>query len=395
MHTDQILVAIDIGARQHRVAIAGPHGQMLEEFDLAHTAPGFRDFFARVGTHEQHLKLPVAIAMEGFNGHARPLDTQIRIRGYALYNVNNLKLARFKEIFPGPAKTDPIDTRKILELFSLRTHLPLAKGVLQEVRPTPSENEQIKRLTRRRRQLVNEKGRVLNRLQADLRAVSPGLLEITGDADNLWFLRLLSCRETLPKLARLRRGGLLKIKGVGAKYADIIQGWQKEAQFAPEVEWVGEMILEDARRILELKERIARLEEKTAAIAERSEIARRIGSIPGFGATSSAELAGEIGTLERFSSEASLALYVGMAALDNRSGNFIGTRSPRQVNTRAKAAKMVAVARHIDNVPNSRAYYEKKRAQGKKHNQAVRALGRHLVRVIWSMIKHQRDYELR
>jgi len=56
---------------------------------------------------------------------------------------------------------------------------------------------------------------------------------------------------------------------------------------------------------------------------------------------------------------------------------------------------MTAVARHINCVPESRVYYEKKRAEGKRHNQAVRALGRHLVRVIWSMLKNERDYELR
>jgi hypothetical protein len=56
---------------------------------------------------------------------------------------------------------------------------------------------------------------------------------------------------------------------------------------------------------------------------------------------------------------------------------------------------MTAVARHIRCVPESRVYYEKKRADGKSHNQAVRALGRHLVRVIWSMLKNKRDYELR
>ena len=62
---------------------------------------------------------------------------------------------------------------------------------------------------------------------------------------------------------------------------------------------------------------------------------------------------------------------------------------------RAKAATMVAVARHISCVPASKAYYDKKRAQGKRHNQAMRALGRHLVRVIWSMLKNGRDYEMR
>jgi len=72
-----------------------------------------------------------------------------------------------------------------------------------------------------------------------------------------------------------------------------------------------------------------------------------------------------------------------------------GSKRPRQVNTRAKAAMMIAVARHAQQVAVSRAYYEKKRAQGKTHNQAIRALGRQLVRVIWSMLKQHRDYELR
>ena len=36
-------------------------------------------------------------------------------------------LARFKEVFPGAAKTDVIDARKIIELFHLRDQLPLAK----------------------------------------------------------------------------------------------------------------------------------------------------------------------------------------------------------------------------------------------------------------------------
>jgi len=40
----------------------------------------------------------VAVAMEGFNGWTRPLDSMVRQRGYRLYNINNLKLARFREI---------------------------------------------------------------------------------------------------------------------------------------------------------------------------------------------------------------------------------------------------------------------------------------------------------
>jgi hypothetical protein len=43
----------------------------------------------------------------------------------------------------------------------------------------------------------------------------------------------------------------------------------------------------------------------------------------------------------------------------------------------------------------SRAYYDRKGAEGKSYNQAIRSLARHLVRVIWAMLCDGRDYEIR
>lgn len=59
-------------------------------------------------------------------------------------------------------------------------------------------------------------------------------------------------------------------------------------------------------------------------ISERSSLAQRLNSIPGFGKITIAELAGEIGAIDRFSNEASLALYLGMAPVDQSS---VGTCS--------------------------------------------------------------------
>jgi transposase len=391
----ELRVGVDIGCHNHNVAIGLSTGQRLEEFDIPHNSEGFRLFFSRIEKQERKYDCPVAVAMEGFNGYARPLDTLVRGRNYRLFNVNNLKLARFKEIFPAPAKTDHIDARKCLELFQLRDHLPLAKDALLEVAATPLENDILKRLTRRRRQLVNEKARVLNIMQGDLQAVCPGLLEITGDAGNLWFLRFLTSSDSLTKLARLQRTTLLKITGIGVKYAASIQSWQKRSHFSHEAELVGEMIREDASRILDLHEKIQAMEAKLEDIANRSVIAQKIETIPGFGAISKVELAAEIGTIDRFKDEGSLALYLGMATLDSSSGKQKGTKTPKHVNTRAKAAMMIAVDRHRKFVPESQRYYEKKRAEGKKHNQAVRALGRHLCRVIFKMLKQEKDYQIK
>jgi transposase len=391
----ELRVSVDVGYRRHSVAMGLSSGEVLEEFEIDHRPEGFQEFFARIEKQRKTKDCRVAVAMEGYNGHARPLDSLVRERGYRLYNLNNLKFARFKEIFPGAAKSDRIDARKGLELFQLGDHLPLAKEVLQEVSGTASENEVLKRLTRRRRRLVNERVRVVNNLQADLQAVCPGLLEITREASNQWFLNFLLSADTLPQLARLKRSTLLKIPSVGVKSAAIIEAWQKRCHFSQEVQWVGEMIQEDAKRCLELDEKIKRLEAKIAEVARGSKIAKILRSIPGFGAVCTSELAGEIGTIERFASEGSISLYLGMSTLDNRSGKYQGTKAPKHVNTRAKAAMMIGVDRHRKYVPESQRYYEKKRSEGKKHNQAIRALGRHLGRIIYKMLTEEREYQIR
>jgi len=391
----ELRVGIDIGSVNHSVAIGDSFGNVLDEFNIDHNKEGFEHFFKRIEEHSLSQNATIAIAMEGFNGWARPLDSEVLSRGYQLYNVNNVKLARYKEIFPGAAKTDAIDAKKILELFSLQDYLPSGKRVLQVVKKSSSENLHLKRLTRRRRQLVIEKVAIINRLGSDLQAISPGLLAITGKIDNLWFLRFLTYKDDIRKLSQIRYNTLLNIKGVGKKYADIIRQWQTEAHFAEEVVYTMSMLYDDALRILQLLSKIKELDKQIKELCQRSDIATRIMSIPGFGATSCAELAAEIGTLERFDSEASLALYVGMANLDNSSGKFKGSKRSKQVNRHAKMAMINAVSKHVRWVEESKKYYEKKRAEGKVHQQAIRSLGRHLIRVIWSMIMRGKDYEVR
>ena len=116
--------------------------------------------------------------------------------------------------------------------------------------------------------------------------------------------------------------------GVKSAAIAIIEDWHKRAHFSQEVEWVGEMIHEDATRCLELDEKVKRLEAKIADVAKGSKITKILRSIPGFGAVSTSELAGEIDTIEWFISEASLSLYLGMSTLDNSSGKYQGSKRP-------------------------------------------------------------------
>jgi hypothetical protein len=116
----------------------------------------------------------------------------------------------------------------------------LAWDVLQEIAPTPIENDQLKRLTRRRRRMVNERVSVMNSLQTDLQTVWPGLCDITGSVSQVWYLNFLSsAKSNLTELSRKRLDSLLKIKGAGKTLVKTIQSWQQQACFGSEVELVS------------------------------------------------------------------------------------------------------------------------------------------------------------
>jgi hypothetical protein len=152
MVSAQLQVAVDVGSQRHRVAVGDVADELLEEFDVEHTTAGLAGFFTRIEHWEARCGWPVAVAMEGYNGWARPLDRQVLRRGWRLFNVNNLKLARYKEIFAAPAKSDAIDTRRMLELFRLRGQLRVAREVLQG-RRCPSRGNPTTQLSPATRQL--------------------------------------------------------------------------------------------------------------------------------------------------------------------------------------------------------------------------------------------------
>lgn len=390
----ELHVAIDVGSQRHRVALGWREGDPVEEFDCPLTPAGLSDFFTRIHKHEESHHAEVCVAMEGYGGYARPLDSQILAQGWRLYAINNLKFARFKEIFPAPAKTDAIDARRMLQLLQVRDRIPMARAVLQEVAPVDTLHQQLKALTRRRKQLVAERMKISQRMQAELQGVAPGMLAITGQADNQWFLNFLTCRADLRKLKSIRQATLLKLDRVGARYAARIVAWQKTAVFSDAVEWAGPMIHADAMRVLSLRKAIAALEVRIAELTAQSGIARRLLSMPGMGSVTTSELAAEIGNIERFRNEASLAVYLGVAPLDRSSGKRIGAKLPRQINPRARDAIIIATVRHMHSVPASRAFYDRKRLEGKTHMQALRALARHIVRILFKMLTGNRDYRL-
>ena len=183
---------------------------------------------------------------------------------------------------------------------------------------------------------------ITNRMGTDLQAEAPDLKALASSVDDLWFLRFITLRQNMRLLVKVRKSTIEKIPRIRKNHIDKITAWQTEASFTNAIDYISSMFYDDAMRILELKQKIKDIEKQIDSLIPSSTIASTLITIPGFATVSAGTLAGEIGTLNRFENEGSLALYLGMTNLDNSSGKQKGSKRNMATNRHAKKAMINA-----------------------------------------------------
>jgi transposase len=115
--------------------------------------------------------------------------------------------------------------------------------------------------------------------------------------------------------------------------------------------------------------------------------------MPGIGLRTTIILLVIVGDASAFATAAHLAAYAGLAPVIRRSGSSIKgeTRSQRGNHALKSALFLSAFASLTD--PASRAYYDRKRAEGKRHNAALICLARRRVDVIFAMLRDRKLYQ--
>jgi len=142
----------------------------------------------------------------------------------------------------------------------------------------------------------------------------------------------------------------------------------------------------DQRRVLE-----AQIE----ALLEAHPLSPVLTSMPGIGVRTAAVLLVTVGDGSSFPSAAHLASYAGLAPATRQSGSSIhGEHAPRGGNRQLKRAMFLSAFAALHD-PASRGYYDRCRALGKTHTQALLRLARHRVSVLFAMLRDATFYEPR
>ena len=106
----------------------------------------------------------------------------------------------------------------------------------------------------------------------------------------------------------------------------------------------------------------------------------------GIGALTAAKILSRVGAIRRFRSPAAFASYTGTAPIEVSSGEVVRHRlsraGDRQLNF---CLHVMAITQIRQNTPG-RAYYLRKRASGKNHNEAMRCLKRRLADTVYRQL---------
>lgn len=148
-----------------------------------------------------------------------------------------------------------------------------------------------------------------------------------------------------------------------------------------------------ADQLTDLLEQRANAAAQVEEMLDAHPLSQVLTSMSGIGVRTGARILLEVGDGSSFPTPGHLAAYAGLAPTTRRSGSSIrGEHPARGGNKNLKRAMFLAAFAALSD-PTSRTYYDRKRAQGKKHNAAMICLARRRCDVIYAMLRDGTTYQ--
>lgn len=275
---------------------------------------------------------------------------------------------------------------------------------LSSIESFDEEIEALRVNTALREALVRDSTQTKNRIRSLLVQSHPSFEGYFGreDLDKLVYLRIF---ERYGGPEGIRRAGIKKLSAFIAKmpyYKNKAAGMSERifcALFRQTVYLPGAAAREDAVRFLATslimrKQDIKAVEEKIKAGYRRFPESAILSSMPGIGDVLGAVILSEIGDVSQYKDSGHLAAYSGVAPSKRQSGTTLNSGKKKvKCNHQLRNAFCESARISINYDEWSAWFYEKKRAEGKKHRQAILALARHRTDIIYAMLKTGSCYE--
>ncbi|WP_218063045.1 IS110 family transposase [Arthrobacter sp. SDTb3-6] len=383
-----IFIGVDVGKSNHHAVAIDRAGKKLLDRALPQDEAKLRAIIKAVAGKGTVLlvvdqpstigALPVAVAQS---------------EGIMVGYIPGLAMRRIADLHPGEAKTDARDAAIIAEAARSLPH------TLRSIVLADEQAAELSMLCGFDDDLAKQATATSNRIRGLLTQIHPALERVIGPhLDHPAMVELLL---KYPSPDKLRKAGQARVGTLLGKHApragkrwtaDVFTALGEQSVVVAGTGAAGIVLAQLAGMLKQLRGAREELLEQVEALVEAHPLHQVLTSMPAVGVRTAARIITEVAGKE-FRSSGHLASYAGLAPVTWRSGTSIrGDHPSRKGNKTLKRAFFLSAFAALKD-PLSRAYYDRKRAEGKRHNQALIALARRRCDVLFAMLRDGTFYE--
>ncbi|UNK21301.1 IS110 family transposase [Paenibacillus sp. N3/727] len=385
------------------------HGQVFLErgkpykgtFHFEHTREGLAKLLHIVQDVELAAKQRPLLILEATGHYQSPVVQFLEEHHYLYIVINPLISNRLRKSNLRKVKTDAADAYLLGEMYYKEEFEPFKKRGVQLLN--------LRYLTRQFESLSKMCVQIKLQFQAVLDQVFPAYKGVFGAMYSSISLRFLNEYPTSYSVLQTDEETL------NAKMKELLSTRRGRSD-----DWISERVkrLLDAAKqnpfeqtmyashlvnlrvlitlILQYQEHLAELEQNIDALAEEIEEYDLIQSIPGIGHKIAATILSEIGEIDRFDHPKKLVAFAGIDPSVFASGKFTATRNriTKRGSRQLRYALVMAVQCGLIRSRNIRikAFYDRKRAEGKPHKVALVACANKLIHWIHAILKNKKTF---
>ena len=383
------IVGIDIAKRFHEASVIAQDGSLVRKaLRFANSQAGYNKLMNMV----RGLNEPVVFGMEATGHYWMTLFTHLRNDGFTVHVINPIQSDALRGMYIRKTKNDAIDSMIIADVIRF--------GRYCETSVQPGDLQAMRELCRQRFYVIDMASDLKRKVLALLDQVFPEYEKLFSDTFGASSMELLSQYTTPEEMLSVSTEKLAELLETASRGR---LGLAKAEEIQEAAKNSFGIVLASGSFALIIRQYIEQIRSLESSIAVfDTEIARllagfdtQLTTITGIGPTLAAVILSEIGgDIKRFSSPAKLAAFAGIDPSVKQSGEFQSSHAHMSKRgspylRRAIWQASVIAAMHD---PAIRAYFEKKRSQGKSYMVAIGHVTRKMNNIIFAVLRDNKPY---
>lgn len=386
------IVGIDIAKHTHQASVMNPDGSLIgKSIKISNTSSGFEAFIAKLHDIDPNLS-HFEFGMESTGHYWLNLYTHLSDLGCTVHVINPVQSDALRGLYIRQTKNDIKDSAIIADVIRI--------GRYCETTVSDDKMLALRDLTRQRFYLVDMISDLKRKSLTLIDRIFPEYPKLFSDTFGSTSLELLANCNTPEDIIAIDTDKLVEMLSTASKGRFKREKAEKIKTAAQNS--FGALLCTDSTSFMlkqfveQIKFLENQLDELNEMISERlAEFNSPITSITGIGDVLGASILSEIGDISRFESADKLAAFAGIDPTVSQSGNFLGTKNKmsKRGSPYLRRAIWLAATAAILHDPAIKAFYDRKKAQGKHHYVCVGYICRKLINIIFSVLKSGQPYQ--